>query len=265
MRSLIRALAEHLSRGVVLRRRLPRDLGAATILVSPDVSLRYWKPGSRGLEPELMALARELVRPRSVVWDVGASVGLFSFAAAFASGRSGYVLAIEADPWLTGLLERSAKSLPVGYASVEVLAAAVNNRCGTASLSISARGRASNHLAEVEGSSFGAVQRSEMTVPSRTLNSLLPQFPIPDVLKIDIEGAEALALAEAGDVLARGPIVLCEVHDPNIESVTMNLVKHGYRLFDAEEKSRPRTEITRAAFNTLALPPSRAQFDARED
>jgi hypothetical protein len=60
------------------------------------------------ISPELFSLAEKLIRPGDVVWDVGANVGLFTFAAAAKTGPTGKVLAIEPDPWLGTLLRRSA-------------------------------------------------------------------------------------------------------------------------------------------------------------
>jgi FkbM family methyltransferase len=55
-----------------------------------------------------MRLAAETVGPGNTVWDIGANLGLFGFAAAVAAGPSGRVLAVEPDTALAGLLRRSA-------------------------------------------------------------------------------------------------------------------------------------------------------------
>jgi tRNA G37 N-methylase Trm5 len=57
-------------------------------------------------------MVRELVRPGTTVWDIGANVGLFSFAAASLGAQ---VVAVEADIWLANLMQRSAQlnKLPV--------------------------------------------------------------------------------------------------------------------------------------------------------
>jgi len=85
----VRTLAEHLSRGRVLKRRLPAEFGAAPIFVSPDAALCFWHKDLANCDPALLDAARELVQPGDVVWDVGANVGLFSFAAA-ARACAGY-------------------------------------------------------------------------------------------------------------------------------------------------------------------------------
>ena len=74
----LRKLAERLSRRVVLRRRLPRDFQGLTLYVTPEAGLRHWG-GLSGVDQHLLQMARELVRPGAVVWDVGANVGLFAF------------------------------------------------------------------------------------------------------------------------------------------------------------------------------------------
>src|SRR5271168_2308423 len=106
----LRKLAERLSRGVVLRRHLPGDFQRLPLYVTPEAGLRHWFRLS-GVDRHLLAMARELVRPASVVWDVGANVGLFAFSAAAMAGPSGLVLAIEPDIWLAHLVDRSAREI----------------------------------------------------------------------------------------------------------------------------------------------------------
>jgi len=245
---------ERLSRGVVLERRFSQAHGGASIWVSPDVSLRFWRRDVESCDTNLLLLARELTRPGDVVWDIGASVGLFALAASHAAGPGGRVLAVEADPWVADLLRRSARSLPPAYAPIAVVAAAVADRSGEVELAVSSRGRAANHLETLQGSTQSGESRGGMRVPGLTLNELSRSYPAPTLLKIDVESAEELVLRGGDRILERRPTVLCEVHAANIAAVTRRLLDCDYELFDADELARPRAKRALASWNTLALP-----------
>src|ERR1700682_5356358 len=129
----LRRWAEHFSRGIILRRRLPDEFRNLPIYVSPEAGLRYWRWDLGKVDAMLCRMARDLVTAGSVVWDVGANVGLFSFSAAALAGRSGSVLAIEPDLWLAHLLSRSACGIQKNGAEaapVAVLPAAVSDANG---------------------------------------------------------------------------------------------------------------------------------------
>src|SRR5437764_9039310 len=105
----IRGIVERFGRRVVFKRRLPAEFGRLAVLVSPEAGLKFWRRDLSKTDPLLLRACRELVRPGDVVWDIGANVGLFSFAAAALAGPHGRVLAVEADTWLVDLLRRSAR------------------------------------------------------------------------------------------------------------------------------------------------------------
>lgn len=255
---MLRALLERLSRDRVVRRRLPRDLGGAALYVSPDAALKLWKRDLAQADPLLLRLAAELVVPGSVVWDVGANVGLFAFAAAHRAGPTGRILAVEADDWLAALVRRSAAAAGPVYAPVDVLAAAVADRPGIADLWIAERGRAGNHLRNVPGSTQTGGRRESRKVVTVTLDGLLDGFPAPALVKIDVEGAEALCLQGAGRLLSEvRPAVVCEVTEENTGAVAEQLRQHGYTLFDAAAAPELRRPLAAPVWNTLALPGER--------
>lgn len=250
---MLRTLTERLSRNLILQRKLPRHLGGFPLYVSPAAGLRYFRRDLSRVDRTLLSVASELVRPGDVVWDVGANVGLFSFAAAFLAGSGGQVLAIEPDCWLVQLLRRSAAQPWPGMAAVAVLPAAISDREGVASFEIAVRARASNSLAGFGLSQKGGV-RERQTVVSLSLDWLLAYFPAPAVLKIDVEGAEVLVLRGARRILQMArPRILCEVDRGNSQSVADLMHAHGYRLWNAEQPRESRVEQTRASYNTLAI------------
>lgn len=255
--SAARWLGEHLSRGVVVRRRMPRRVGGAILHVTPEASMRYWYRSLGSIDPSLLDLALEWVRRGDVVWDIGANVGYFAFAAAGLAGVRGKVLAVEPDCWLVTLLQRSVRANNAHIASVEVIPAAVSNRLGIERFHIAARGRAANYLAN---SNLGAERTSAHTVlvPTVTLDSLLSRFAPPSILKIDVEGAEAQVIESAEQLLGTvRPIVICEVGSENSPYVSKRLLAHDYLLYDAACPRAQRQPLPHAPWNTLAVPRNR--------
>jgi FkbM family methyltransferase len=249
----IRRLVEHLSRGVVLRRRLPARFGRLPIYVTPEAGLRYWVAMSR-VDPVLYSMANELVKSGSVVWDVGANVGLFSLSAAANAGRSGFVLAIEPDFWLAHLITRSSQEI-ANYpcSKVEVLCASISDSQRVSSLEIAERARASNHLVGATGSTQASGRRCVQPSVSLTLDFLLDYFPPPLVLKIDVETHEVSVLKGAVRLLREiRPTIWCEVSHQNSAEITDLLHAAGYKLYGAE--TQPHSPIDRAWFHTLAVP-----------
>jgi len=232
MRQLLRTLG----RGVVLKPRLPREFRSAELLVSPDSALAYWRRDVTKVDPFLFGMVRELVRPEMTVWDIGANVGLFAFAAASLGAN---VIAAEADIWLAHLMHRS---MLLNGLSVDVLPAAVSDSTGVSKLYLSERGRSSNSL---RGS--GTAQ----TVVRVTLDWMLDHFPAPQVLKIDVEGLEYAVLQGGRKVLRGGRVIFCEVTE-NHDLIGELLRDARYELYAA--RADKREPLRRPSRDTLALP-----------
>jgi len=248
-----RTALERFSRNHSFTRRLPTEFGRAPIVVSPDASLSYWKPGLRS---NLFDFASEFVQPGSVVWDVGANVGLLSIAAARRSGAAGQVVAIEADMFLVGLLRRSAAQQPKTAAAIQVIPAAAYDALGIASFHIAERGRATNFLDGLTGSTQTGGVRETLNVVSVTLDWLLERSRAPDVLKIDVEGAEVGVLRGAEKLLATArPVLLLEANADSRAEATAILSRHGYRFYDWDAPvGAQRVALAGVCFNTLAIP-----------
>jgi FkbM family methyltransferase len=248
---LMRALAEQLTHRIVLRRRLRKPFDNVRLHVSSEAGLRYLKPSLKDVDPMLMMLVDELVEPGAIVWDIGANIGLFSFTSALRAGSAGRVVAVEADTKNVEMLRRSARSQPIGSASVTVVPAAASAHTGFATFHIARRNRSTNAL-----DGFGTTQtggtRESQTVPTVTLDEMSGHFPMPSLLKIDVEGAELLVLEGAELILASGPTVVCEVADENAEAVRDVFTQHRYKLFDAAV-TPPRQQLTGTAQNILAI------------
>jgi FkbM family methyltransferase len=251
---MLRTLLERSTRNLVIKRSLPARFGGYPMFVSPSGGLRYlFKPLS-SVDPILLSNAAEFVRPGATVWDVGANIGLFSFAAAGLAGPRGRVYAVEPDLWCVQLLRRTAGLQVPGRASVYPIAAAVSDRCGVQELHIAMRSRASNALAGHGQSQTGGIRESHLVV-TVSLDWLLEFLPPPDVVKIDVEGAELKVMQGARVLLQRHrPVVVCEVSPELGREVAQFLGSLGYSLSDGGVPAPERRPLESAPWNALALP-----------
>lgn len=251
--NLARSVAEQATRKLVFTRRLPEPFSDCAVLVSPSGGLRFLLRRMTDVDPNLFALVSELVRPGMVVWDVGANLGLFSFAAAAAAGPRGGVLAFEADTWLVDLLRRSSELQPERSARVTVVPSAVASDVDLRTFCLAKRSRSANFLAGYGSTQTGG-SRAEQTVVSVSLDWVACRRTPPDILKVDVEGAELEVLQGAHALLEKHrPIVLCEV-GASPKELSDLLHGHGYWMYDADSPLRPRPRILQPAWNTLALP-----------
>jgi FkbM family methyltransferase len=164
-------------------------------------------------EPEERAWLLEQARPGDVVLDVGANIGYFTVLLAAHVGSTGRVLAYEPYPSNADLIERSVKEN--GQDGIVTLRrVAVGESEGELELAFVPEERATN--------SGGAFLLSPGAVPPRGHRTTrvpvvaLDQEEMPGrvaLIKIDVEGAEPLALRGARRLLLRDrPKVLAEVN-----------------------------------------------------
>jgi FkbM family methyltransferase len=168
------------------------------------------------LDVPVQEALRRTVPAGGVVYDVGANVGFFTLLAARMVGDGGRVLAFEPIAAAARLAEEAA--LRSGLADrVEVRAAAVGAQSGTARMCSVAAGGIWSHMAGVRDPHPLTVE--EVDVPLVSLDDVVAGgAPPPDVVKLDVEGAEGDVLRGASGVLAEHrPIVVCELHDTNEE------------------------------------------------
>ena len=199
--TLLRKLAERLNREKAFIRKLPSEFLDTPLSVSPDAQLKHLKPGAEAFDKDLFDLVSEHITKDDVVWDIGANVGVFAFAAASVVGPTGYVLAIEPDIWLANLIQKSARLRANQELSLDVSPAAITDNCGIETFLVASRGRASNALAKVGGRTQMGGSCERNLVPAFTLDDLVQASAKPNFIKIDVEGAEVSVLRGGQRVL----------------------------------------------------------------
>ena len=213
---MIRRAAEILLAGLRVKRRLPKASGGGLIVATAGVGgLKYIFRSAKKIDPILLSVTRRLVRPGDVVWDVGANLGFFSVAAAYHANRSGYIYAFEADIEAASLLLESARLGKSDVARISIVPIALAASGGFLNFNIAKRARSANSLTGFGSTQTGGIKEVR-TVPSFSLDSLLDYFSAPQVLKIDVEGAEKLVLEGASNLLKTiRPAIFCEVNAEN--------------------------------------------------
>jgi FkbM family methyltransferase len=257
MINVIRFAVELLSRGKVLKRHISVNGIKTPILITPDSQLKYLKLGKNPFDRDLINIAERFLSPDSNVWDIGANVGVFTIAAASVANK-GSVLSVEPDIWLAGLIQRTANLTGNKKKDIRVLPAAISEYNSVATLIIAKRGRASNRLGGTSGKSQMGGIRNTQYVPTITIDNLLKFFPKPDFIKIDVEGAELLAIRGAAEVISSvRPIFYIEVRKRYSSEIKKFFRTEKYRLFDGESY----VPIKNCTFNTFFVPEEKVQSD----
>lgn len=203
-------------------------LAGRSLLLDLQTEKDYWL-GT--YEPDLQAALRDLVPAGAVAYDVGANIGYVTLLLAEAVGETGQVFAFEALP---ANVERLHRNLDLNglAARVTVVAAAVTQAAGPVRFLV----HASGGMGKAEGSAGRQDETylTEIRVEGLSLDEFVyaDGHPAPQVVKLDIEGGEVLALPGMRRVLAEArPLVLMELHGPESARVAWEtLTAAGYRL-----------------------------------
>jgi hypothetical protein len=124
---------------------------------------------------------------------------------------------------------------------------------GVTTFCVAKKDRALNHLAAVDGNPHTGGDRERFAVVTVTLQWIAENLPAPDLIKIDVEGAERAVLEHAGLQLLHDvrPRWIIEVAAENNRPIGQILRAARYRLFDADA---PENEVEWPAWNTFAVP-----------
>lgn len=201
-------------------RLIPRD----TIVTAPQGLTKgmKWRVGSSThgcwlgtYEAAEQAAVRELVKPNMIAYDIGANAGYYTLGL---SRLCRHVYAFEPFPEnVNNLLLHIRENR---LANVTVIQAAIADADGMAGFSCPGH------------NAMGKLGGAELQVATRTLDSLIVSgLPVPDFVKVDIEGAEAQMLVGAAKLLALHRTTwLVSLHMPGIPEI---FERAGYHVRNA--------------------------------
>jgi FkbM family methyltransferase len=170
---------------------------------------------------------RRTIAPGACIYDVGANVGFFSAFAARLAGPGGHVVAFEPVAAVAAIAHETAQRSDLAD-RIDVRAQAVGADEGSVRMHVVARGGVWSHVADRHPHPETV---ATIDVPQTTLDAVVAagERP-PDVIKLDVEGAEVAVLRGAAHVLAaHRPAIVCELHGTNAEVADL-LEDAGYAL-----------------------------------
>jgi FkbM family methyltransferase len=187
-----------LSQGMWMHLRLPGEAG-------------YWR-GTH--EPDVQNAISAVVRPGTIVYDIGAHVGSIALGTARLAGDLGGVVAFDGDPENIVRLRGNSSRNGLGEC-LQVVHAAVWSSTQSNGISFR-RGSTVRSQGGVEANGNRPVlgNGEVINVPAVTLDGFVAAGgPPPQLLKIDVEGGEYQVLLGGASLFAnQRPLIIAEVH-----------------------------------------------------
>jgi FkbM family methyltransferase len=198
-------------------------------LVLPE-GARYWH-GEH--DPEMERALQTAVWAGAAVYDIGAHFGYFALGVARLVGDTGRVVAFEGDPDNVVCLRENVSKNELEARLLVVHAAVWSNTSGDGiSFRRGVEPRAQGGV-EADESRPVAGNAELIRVPVITLDDFVARGgPVPNVIKIDVEGGEHAVFEGAAELFANGrPLVIAEVHHVQAaEQIGRWLEAHQYRV-----------------------------------
>ncbi len=180
------------------------------------------------------------------VVEVGANVGYYTIEMARLVGPEGSILALEANPTLTALIEASADFN--GFRNVEVRQCAASDVEGRLEFIVSRRNSGGGHL----GFGYGdpGADKTAIEVDSVRLDSIT-EGPTR-LLRLDAEGSEILILRGAERLLQQPDIIICMEWDVyqmgsrgDVPALTAWLGGQGFKAWRIEPRGKTAAPVPR--------------------
>ncbi len=178
----------------------------------------YWL-GNYELDKQKLFL--KIVKQGDVVFDIGAHVGFYTLLASELVGQKGKVFAFEPLP---RNIEYLKKHIKINICkNVNIIKAAVSDKGGNAFLNN-----------DSDSFSSRIVEDGKIKIRTVTIDDLVSsgKLQIPNVIKMDVEGAELSVLEGTASILKKNkPVILLSTHGGKIHKECRDFLKKlGYNL-----------------------------------
>ncbi len=166
----------------------------------------------KGEEDKFMASVFEEIREGDTVLDIGGHVGMWTILFAKQVGPKGFVYVFEPEQQGCDAIKRNVEINDLK--NVETIMAAVSDENTTAKF-YTRPGKATHSIFEQTPAPSPTGNQDENIVEVVTIDELVEQgrIKIPNFIKLDIEGAELLALEGMKNTLKNVRAILVEHHD----------------------------------------------------
>jgi len=191
------------------------DLGDMKICISSTDEVCGQLRTSKDYEPGVTSVIQRILKPGMTFVDIGANIGYFSVIASRLVGDQGSVIGVEPYPYNIKMLQKNIALN--GCTNVEILPFALTDKKGFLTYDDSA-GNSGNVIAL--GEEFSALLESTLVYCVKLDDALEPGTQV-DLIKMDIEGAEHLALKGMQRLISeQAPTIISEVSEGFLEHVS---------------------------------------------
>ncbi len=202
---------------------------------------------SRKWEEYERQLFAHSINPGDTVIDIGAHIGTFTLVAAQKAGPNGKVYAFE--PLAKNFLLLKKNIYINGYKNVVVVNKAVTDKVGTGKLFLTNEDNFGDQRMYDSGES-----RVSMSVKTTSLDAFFKnRDQVVNVIKMDIQGSEVLALKGAAHLLNNSkqlklftefwPKALRQAGSTATEHLNL-LKKHGFSLYEIDSQNEKKMKVT---------------------
>lgn len=193
-----------------------------------------------------IATFRQSLKSGMTVLDIGAHIGYYSIIAAYHVGDSGRVFSFEPEPENFVSLQRNISAN--NFRNIQSFQYAISNRNGNENFYIAQENKASHTFAKND-TAEDCIQVATITVDNFCKSKNIRNV---DIIKMDIEGAEGLALEGMKDTLRHNPHIcmFTEFYPEMLQKIgykpidfLASLVGLGFSIFEINNETERLEEV----------------------